>query len=80
MLGLTQSQSRPLGDIDGFIQSNPGTYKSNKPNKITGIDKIHLDCECISNSIVNSIREPLSYNFVRVIKYFKNQESNFLKR
>ena len=42
----------------------PGLYKSNKPTNITGIDKIHLKCECIQGSIVNSIREPILYSFV----------------
>ena len=30
---------------------------------ITGIDKIHLKCDCIQGSIVNGIREPILYSF-----------------
>ena len=41
LLGFTQSHSGELGDIAGFIQLIPATYKGDKPIKITGIDKIH---------------------------------------
>ena len=61
-----------------------GSYKSDKPINITGIDKIHLKCDCIQGSIVNGIREPILYSFALssplVIKYTKNLESNFLKK
>ena len=84
ILGFTQSRSYPLDDIDGFYQLIAGSYKSDRPIKITGIDKIHLKCDCIQGSIVNGIREPILYSFAchrhQVIKYTKNQESNFLKR
>ena len=40
-----------------------GSYKSDKPINITGIDKIHLKCGCIQGSIVNGIREPILYSF-----------------
>ena len=40
-----------------------GSYKSDKPIKITGTDKIHLKCDCIQGSIVNGIREPILYSF-----------------
>ena len=40
-----------------------GSYKSDKPINITGIDKIHLKCDCIHGSIVNGIREPILYSF-----------------
>ena len=40
-----------------------GSYKSNEPINITGIDKIHLKCDCIQGSIVNGIREPILYSF-----------------
>ena len=62
-LGFTQSRSYPLDDIDGFYQLIPGSYKSDKPINITGIDKIHLECDCIQGSIVNGIREPILYSF-----------------
>ena len=62
-LGFTQSRSYPLDDIDGFYQLIAGSYKSNRPINITGIDKIHLKCDCIQGSIVNGIREPILYSF-----------------
>ena len=63
ILGFTQSRSYPLDDIDGFYQIIAGSYKSDKPINITGIDKIHLKCDCIQGSIVNGIREPILYSF-----------------
>ena len=56
VLGFTQSHSRVLGDIEGFVQLIPGTYRSEKPNNITGMDKIHLKCDCFNGSTVNGIR------------------------
>ena len=63
ILGFTQSRSYPLKDIDGFYQLIAGSYKSDRPINITGIDKIHLKCDCIQGSIVNGIREPILYSF-----------------
>ena len=40
ILGFTQSRSYPLDDIEGFYQIIAGSYKSDKPINITGIDKI----------------------------------------
>ena len=40
-----------------------GLYKSARPINITGFDKIHLKCDCIQDSIVNGIREPILYCF-----------------
>ena len=40
-----------------------GSYKSDRPVNITGIDKIHLKCDCINGSIVNGIREPILFSF-----------------
>ena len=40
-----------------------GSYKSDKPINITGIDKILLKCDCIQGSIVNGVREPILYSF-----------------
>ena len=62
-LGFTRSRSYPLDDIDGFHQLIAGSYKSDKPINITGIDKIHLKCDCIQGSIVNGVREPILYSF-----------------
>ena len=63
ILGFTQSRSYPLDDIDGFYQIIAGSYKSNRPINITGIDKNHLKCNCIQGSIVNGIREPILFSF-----------------
>ena len=63
ILGFTRSRSYPLDDIDGFYQLIAGSYKSDKPINITGIDKIHLKCDCIEGSIVNGVREPILYSF-----------------
>ena len=63
ILGFTQSRSFPLDDIEGFYQLIAGSYKSDKPINITGIDKIHLKCDCIQGSIVNDNREPFLYSF-----------------
>ena len=63
ILGFTRSHCYPLDDIDGFYQIIAGSYTSEKPINITGIDKIHLKCDCIQGSIVNGIREPILYSF-----------------
>ena len=62
-LGFTQSRSYPLDDIEGFYQILPGSYQSNKPASIAGIDKVYLKCDCIQGLIVNCIREPILYSF-----------------
>ena len=41
----------------------PGSYKSEKPINITGIDKVYLKCDCFDGSIVNGIREPILFSF-----------------
>ena len=58
-----QSHSGELGDTPGFLQLTPGSYKSDKPINITGIDKVHLKCDCIDGSIVNGIRELILFSF-----------------
>ena len=63
ILGFTKSRSYPLEDIDGFYQLISGSYKSDTPINITGIDKVHLKCDCIDGSIMNGIREPILYSF-----------------
>ena len=84
ILGFTQSRSYPLDDIDGFYQIIAGLYKSDKPINITGIDKIHLKCDCIQGSIVNGIREPILYSFALSWppghKIHKEPRVNILKR
>ena len=39
ILGFIQSQSEPLGIIEGFVKIIPGSYKSDQSINITGIDK-----------------------------------------
>ena len=63
ILGFTQSHSYPLDDLEGFYQLIPGSYQSERPINITGIDKVHLKCDCIDGSIMNGIREPILYSF-----------------
>ena len=62
ILGFTQSHSGPLSDIEGFIQLIPGTYESEKPTNITGIDKIHPN-DCITGSFINRVRELILNSF-----------------
>ena len=64
LLCFTQSHSYPLDDIDGFYQLIAGLYESDKPNNITGTDKVHLKCNVVDGSIVNGVREPILYSFV----------------
>ena len=40
-----------------------GSFKSDKPINITGIDKVHLKCDCIDGNIMNGTREPILYSF-----------------
>ena len=63
ILGFTQSRSYPLDDIDRFYQIIAGSYKSDEPINITGIDKVHLKCDCIQGSIINGVRESILYSF-----------------
>ena len=84
ILDFTQSRSYPLDDIDGFYQLIPGSYKSDKPINITGIDKIQLKCDCIQGSIVNGIIELILYSFALFAppghKIYKEPRVKFLKR
>ena len=63
-----------------FYQILPGLYKSENSIKSTGIDKVHLKCDCIQGHIVNGIRETILYSFAlssqkKTYKtYTKNQE------
>ena len=62
-MGCTQSYSGPLGDLDGYIQIIPATYKSDRHINNTSIDKVHLKSDCIQGSIINGVREPILYSF-----------------
>ena len=63
LLGFNRSRSYPLDDIEGFYQLIAGSYKGDRPINLTGVDKIHLKCDCIDGSIVNGVREPILYSF-----------------
>ena len=63
ILGFTQSGSYPLDDIDSHYQLIAESYKSDKPINITGIDKIHLKCDCIQGSIINGVIESILFSF-----------------
>ena len=63
ILGLTQSYSGVLGDVEGFIQTIPGIYKGNRPIEITEVDKVHLKYDCVNESTVNGVRETILYSF-----------------
>ena len=39
-----------------------GSYQGDKPINITGIDKVHLKCDCIKCSIVYGTRESNLYS------------------
>ena len=84
MLGFTQSHSGPPGDIEGFIQLIPGTYKSDKPVNITGLAKIHLKGDCIQGSIVTGIVQANLYFFALSSpprrKIYKEPRIKFLKK
>ena len=85
ILGFTQSHQGPLNDIEGFYQILPGSYKSNKPINIIGIDKVHLKCDSIDGSIMNGTRETILYSFAldqspNHKKYTENQKLNFFKK
>ena len=65
ILGFTQSHSGVLGDNEGFVQLIPGSYRSDKPIYITGIDKYHIKCDCNNGGIVNGVRKPIFYIFAQ---------------
>ena len=59
VLGSVKSYPAVLGDVGGFFKKIPGSYKSNEPNNIRGIDK----SDCINGSVIKGTREPFSYSF-----------------
>ena len=50
----------------GFTNNDypAGTHKSEKPVMITTTHKVHLECDCVGGSIVNGIREQISFSFI----------------
>ena len=83
-MGSTQSHSGELDDFEGFVRLIPGSYKSDKPVKITGNDKVHLNCDFIDGSIVNGTRESILYSFALDQppghKIYKQSRVKFLKK
>ena len=64
ILGFTESSSGPLNDhLHGFVQMIPASCKIKRPIIITGIDKVHLKCNCSNGSIVSGCREPILCSF-----------------
>ena len=61
-----------------------GSYKSDRPVNITGVDKVQLKCDCIKGSIVNGLREPFLYSFSFVsppgLKTYKEPKVKLLKK
>ena len=84
ILGFTQSHSGESGDIERFVHFLSGTYKSDKPLNIMGIEKVHLKCDCINGSIVNGIKEPNLFSFALSSdpehKSFKEPRIKLLKK
>ena len=62
ILGFTQSHSGVLGDIEGFVQLMPGSYKVDKPSNITGNNEVHLKCDGINGSFLNGVRSPILFS------------------
>ena len=52
-----------LGDIEGFAQLMPGTYKSVRPINFVGIHKSQRKSDCINGPIVSGIWEPILYKY-----------------
>ena len=48
---------------EGCVRLIPGSFNSDRPNSISGVDKIHLNCDCINGKLVNDIREHIFYGF-----------------
>ena len=84
ILGFTQSHSYPLDDIDGFYQLIAGSYKSDRPINITGVDKIHSKADCVQGSIINGVREPILYSFALLLppghKIYKEPRVKLFKK
>ena len=61
-----------------------GSYEGDRPIDITGIDKVHLKCDCINGSTVNGVREPSFYSVGLSSppghKIFKKPKVKLLKR
>ena len=70
--------------MPGFIQLKRGSYKSDKPINVTGIDKTQTKAKCRQGSIENAIREPILYSFALSSppchKTYKEPRMKFFKK
>ena len=41
----------------------PGIFKTDRPINITGVHKVHLQCDCNNGSVLNAVREPILNSF-----------------
>ena len=73
-----------MNDIQGCVQVIPGKCKSDIPFNLTGVDKIHLKCDCIEGFSVNDVRETILDSFALSAppghKLYKEPTINFFKR
>ena len=78
ILGFIRSRSYPLYDIDRVYQLIAGSYKSDRPINITGIDKIRLNVIVYKITLLtvseNQFCTPLCLVQLRDIKHSANQE------
>ena len=62
----------------------PGSYKSDKPINVTGIDKVHSKCDYINAGIMNGTRKPILYSFALFSspgrKLFKEPRTKLIKK
>ena len=62
----------------------PGSYESDRPLSITGLDKILFMCDCINGSKVNGVREHILSSFAlgkpSIHKVFKEPRSKLFKK
>ena len=53
-----------LGFNPGWDYKHYNKYTSQKLINLGSTSKIHLKCDCIDGSVVNGLRQPISYSFV----------------
>ena len=53
-----------LGFTPGWDYKHYNKYTSQKLVNLGSTNKIHLKCDCIDGSVVNGLRQPISYSFV----------------
>ena len=62
ILGFTRSRCYPLDDIDVFHQLIAGSFKSDRPINVIGINKVRLKADCIQGGTVNGVCEAFLYS------------------